>query len=76
MKFVAARPFADPDADARKLVEIANATEPVQDGRIHIELINAPANRRNRHPFTLPVPAEEGSLASRRASWRGWRASW
>jgi hypothetical protein len=33
--------LADPDAAARKLVEIANATEAVQDGRIHIELINA-----------------------------------
>jgi hypothetical protein len=41
MKFVTARPFADPDAAARKLVEIANAAEAVQDGRIHIELINA-----------------------------------
>ena len=41
MKFVAPRPFADPDAAARKLVEIANATEAVQDGRIYIELINA-----------------------------------
>jgi hypothetical protein len=40
-KFVAARPFADPDAVARKLVEIANATEAVQDGRIYIELVNA-----------------------------------
>jgi hypothetical protein len=41
MKFIEPRPFADPDAAARKLVEFANATEPVQDGRIHIELINA-----------------------------------
>jgi hypothetical protein len=40
MKFVAARPFADPDAAARKLAEVANAAEAVQDGRIHIELIN------------------------------------
>jgi hypothetical protein len=40
-KFVAARPFADPDAAARKLIEIANATEAVQDGRIFIELVNA-----------------------------------
>jgi putative SOS response-associated peptidase YedK len=32
-------PFADPDAAARKLVEIANAAEAVQDDRIHIELI-------------------------------------
>ena len=36
MKFVAARPFSDPDAAARKLVEIANAAEPVQDGCISI----------------------------------------
>ena len=41
LKFVRARPFADVDAAVRKLVEIANAVEAVQDGRIHIELINA-----------------------------------
>jgi hypothetical protein len=41
VKFVAERPLADPDAAARKLVEIANATEAVQDGRIYIELVNA-----------------------------------
>jgi hypothetical protein len=41
MKFIAERPFADPAA-ARKLMEIANATEAVQDGRIHIEKINGP----------------------------------
>jgi hypothetical protein len=35
------RPFADPNAAARKLIEIANATEAVQDGRTYIELINA-----------------------------------
>jgi len=40
MKFVAPRPFAD--AAARKLVELANAFEPVQDGRIYIEKINEP----------------------------------
>jgi hypothetical protein len=34
MKFVNDRPLADPDATARKLQEIANATEPAQDGRI------------------------------------------
>jgi hypothetical protein len=39
-EFVTARPFADPDAAARKLVEIANSIEPVQEGRLHIELIN------------------------------------
>ena len=41
MKFVAERPLADANTAARKLIEIANATEAVQDGRIHIELINA-----------------------------------
>jgi hypothetical protein len=40
VKFVTEHSFANPDAAARKLVEIANATEAVQDGRIHIELIN------------------------------------
>src|SRR5258706_5665382 len=41
MKIVSS-PLADPDAAARKLVELANAVEPVQDGRIHIEKINGP----------------------------------
>jgi hypothetical protein len=41
-KFVAERPYADPETAARKLVEIANSVEAVQDGRIHIELLNAP----------------------------------
>jgi hypothetical protein len=35
-------PYADPEAAARKLLEIANSVEAVQDGRIHIEPINAP----------------------------------
>jgi hypothetical protein len=30
-------PFTDPDSAARKLVEIANGIEAVQDGRIFIE---------------------------------------
>jgi hypothetical protein len=42
MKFVERRPFADPDLAARKLVEIANGVEAVQDGRIYIERVNAP----------------------------------
>jgi hypothetical protein len=42
MKLTADRRLADPDKAARKLVEIANTVEAVQDGRIHIELINAP----------------------------------
>jgi hypothetical protein len=42
VKFVEGRPLADPDAAARKLMELANAFEPVQDGRIYIEKINGP----------------------------------
>jgi hypothetical protein len=33
MKFAVDRPFSDPDKAARKLVEIANRVEAVQDGR-------------------------------------------
>ena len=40
MKYAEARPFADPEKAARKLLEIANATEAAQDGRIYIEIIN------------------------------------
>jgi hypothetical protein len=42
MKYAADRPYADPEKAARKLLELANAVEPVQDGRIHIEKINGP----------------------------------
>jgi hypothetical protein len=42
VKFATARPYADPEVAARKLVEIANSVETVQDGRIYIEPINAP----------------------------------
>ena len=37
MKFATDRPYADPEAAARKLIEIANSVEAVQDDRIHIE---------------------------------------
>ena len=42
MKFAELRPYADPEAAARKLIEIANSVEAVQEGRIHIEKINWP----------------------------------
>ena len=35
-KCVADRPFADPDVAARKIVEIANDVDAVQNGRIYI----------------------------------------
>ena len=40
MKFTADRPYSDPERAARKLLEIANSVEVVQDGRIYTELIN------------------------------------
>ena len=42
MKFVDARPFADPDVAAHKLLELTNAVEPYFDNRILIEKINGP----------------------------------
>jgi hypothetical protein len=40
MKFVEPNHLANSDTAARKLVEIANAVEAVQDGRIYIERVN------------------------------------
>ena len=48
MKFVSPSHFTDPDAAARKLVQIANASEAVQDGRIYIELIRNPFLKEGR----------------------------
>jgi hypothetical protein len=42
MKFATEPNFADPEKAARKLIEIANSIEAVQDGRIYIELVNWP----------------------------------
>ena len=42
MKFVVGRRYSDPEKAARKILEIANSVEAVQDGRIYIEKINAP----------------------------------
>jgi hypothetical protein len=42
MKYTAERPFADPDKAARRLMEHARAFEPIQDGRIYIEVLNGP----------------------------------
>jgi hypothetical protein len=48
MKFAPDRPYSDPEKAARKILEIANGTEAVQDGRIHIEKINGPFLFRER----------------------------
>ena len=41
-KFVQPRAYADPEAAACKIMELAHAFEPIQDGRIYIEAINGP----------------------------------
>ena len=41
IKFITARPFADANTAAGKLIEIANNIGDVQDGRIYL-LVNAP----------------------------------
>jgi len=42
MKFAEPRPYADPEKAARRLMEHAQAFEPIHDGRIYIEKINGP----------------------------------
>ena len=66
MKFVNARPFADPDVAARKIVEIANTVETAQDGRIHIEKINGPML------FQLKATPAEYKAGLDRAIANGW----
>ena len=41
-KYVKTTPWSDPEAAMKKILEIANGVEPVQDGRIHIEKVNGP----------------------------------
>jgi hypothetical protein len=66
MKLTAERPNADPEKAAHKLLEIAKAVEPVQDGRIHIEKINEPFLYKERGS-----PAEYGA-GLKLAIERGW----
>ena len=65
MRFVEPNHFTDPDAAARKLVQIANAVEAVQDGRIFIELINGPSSRR------AELRTNSARLSPARSGWAG-----
>jgi hypothetical protein len=71
MKFASDRSYFDPEKAARKLIEIANSVDAVQDGRIYIEKINAPFLYEARAVPTNTWP---------RSSWRsnvagcGWTA--
>ncbi len=75
MKFISARPLADAEVAARKIVELANACEPYFDNRILIEKINGqflyelrgtPANTKpglaapSRHRQWLAGPTRAG----------------
>jgi hypothetical protein len=51
---------------ARKLIEIANSVEPAQDGRIYIELINAP------FLYEAKGSPDEYLAALKQAIARGW----
>ena len=42
MKYATDREYADPEKAARKLLEIANTVEAIQDGRIYTEKLNGP----------------------------------
>ena len=66
MRIIDSRPFANPEATAQELMEIANSVEPVQDGRIFIELINGPFLYEHKGS-----PAEYGA-SLKLAIERGW----
>lgn len=65
-KFAAEHPYADPEAAARQLVQLTASIEPVQDGRIYIERINAP------FLYTLKGSGPEFGAGIRFAVERGW----
>ena len=66
MKHTNERPWADPETAARKLIELAASIVPVQDGRIHIEKINAP------FLFTLKASGPEFGAGLKYANQQGW----
>ncbi|MCK1721255.1 hypothetical protein [Bradyrhizobium sp. 141] len=65
MKHVEARPYADPAAAARRLVELTASIQAI-NGRIHIEKINAP------FLFALSGKGSEFGAGLRFAIQRGW----
>ncbi|MCP3459767.1 hypothetical protein [Bradyrhizobium sp. CCGUVB23] len=66
MKLTCERPYANPEAAARKLVELAACIEAVQDGRIHIEKINA------TFLYTLKASGPEFGAGIKHAVERSW----
>lgn len=66
MNMTAERPYSDPEAAARKVVELAASIPAVQDGRIYIERLNAP------FLFTLKASGPEFGAGLRYAIEQGW----
>ena len=66
MKYAEPRPYADPEKAARRILEIANSVDPIQDGRIHLEKINGPFLSKE-----IASPAEYGAGMSLCIE-RGW----
>ena len=66
MKYATDREYSDPGKAARRLIEIASTVEPVQEGRIYIELINGSFLLQDKGS-----PAEYGA-GMRLAVARGW----
>jgi hypothetical protein len=66
-KFVEPRPYADPEAAARKIVELANAHEPYKDGHILIERLNGAMLYQHK-----ATPAEYKTGLNLVAIGRGW----
>jgi hypothetical protein len=66
LKLTNDRPCFDPEAAARKLIEPAKSIDAVQDGRIHIEKINAP------FLYTLKGGSPEFGAGIRYAVEKGW----
>ena len=65
-KYVQPRPYADPEAAARKIVELANDLEAYMDGRLLIEKINGP------FLFELKGTPAEYKAGLDRAIEKGW----
>ncbi len=65
-KYVQPPPCADPDAAARKIVELANGLEPYMDSRLLVERINGP------FLFELKGTPAEYKAGLDRAIEKGW----
>ena len=66
MKHTEERPYANPEAAARKLVELAASVEAAQEDRIYIERINA------AFLFKLKGSGSEFGAGLKHAIERGW----